>query len=190
MTASQNAGLQPLDIPSELFFHIGLDLLRPFPLSTSGNKWVAVATDYATRYTIIRALPTSCATDLADFLLRDVILQHGAPHQLLTVRGRAFLSKVIANSLQSCSNRHKPTTSYHPQINGPTERLNRTLTDMLAKHVSSDHTHWDLALPYVTFAYQFFASRHCRLFPILPVVWPRTHIATSIRRSRDHRLCT
>lgn len=78
--------LQPLDIPAEPFFRVGLDLLGPFPLSSSGNKWTAVATDYATRYAITRALPTSCATDVADFLLRDILLQHGAPRQLLTDR--------------------------------------------------------------------------------------------------------
>lgn len=150
--------LQPLDISTEPFFRVGLDLLGPFPLSSAGNRWIAVATDYATRYAITRALPTSCATDVADFLLHDVILQHGAPRQLLTDRGRTFLSKVIADILRSCATRHKLTTSYHPQTNGLTERLNRTLTDMLAKYVSSDHSDWDIALPYVTFAYN--SSRH------------------------------
>ncbi|XP_070388342.1 uncharacterized protein [Dermacentor albipictus] len=48
---------------------------------------------------------------------------------------------------------HKLTTSYHPQTNGITKHLNRTLTNMLSVYVSSDHRDWDLALPYVTFAY-------------------------------------
>lgn len=145
--------LQPLDIPIEPFFRVGVDLLGPFPQSTKGNKWIAVATDYATRYAITRALPTSCATDVADFLLHDVILHHGAPRQLLTDRGRYFLSRVVDDILRSCSTVHKLTTSYHPQTNGLTERLNRTLTDMLSMYVSDDHSDWDVALPYVTFAY-------------------------------------
>lgn len=87
-----------------------------------------------------------------------MILLHGAPRQLLTDRGRTFLSKVIADILQSCATRHKLSTSYHPQTNGLTERLNRTLTDMLAKYASSDHTDRDLTLPFVTFAYN--SSRH------------------------------
>lgn len=91
-------------------------------------------------------------------MLRDVILHHGAPRQLLTDRGRAFLSRVIDDLLRSSSTQHKLTTSYHPQTNGLTERLNRTLTDMLSMYVSSDHRDWDLALPYVTFAYN--SSRH------------------------------
>lgn len=150
--------LQPLDIPDEPFFRVGLDLLGPFPMSTTGNRWVAVATDYATRYAVTRALPTSCATDVADFLLHDVILRHGAPRQLITDRGRCFLSKVVDDILRSCSTNHKFTTAYHPQTNGLTERLNRTLTDMLAMYVSEDHRDWDINLPFVTFAYN--SSRH------------------------------
>lgn len=150
--------LQPIDVPVEPFFRVGLDLLGPFPTSSTGNKWVAVATDYATRYAITRALPTSCATDVADFLLHDIILLHGAPRQLLTDRGRNFLSKVIADILRSSATQHKLTTSYHPQTNGLTERFNRTLTDMLSMYVSNDHHDWDIALPYVTFAYN--SSRH------------------------------
>lgn len=150
--------LQPIPIPTDPFSRVGLDLLGPFPESSTGNKWIAVATDYATRYVITRAIPTSCATDVADFLLHDVILHHGAPRQLLTDRGRCFLSRVVDEILRSCSVRHKFTTAYHPQTNGLTERLNRTLTDMLAMYVSDDHRDWDISLPFVTFAYN--SSRH------------------------------
>lgn len=147
-----------MDIPSEPFFHVGLDLLGSFLQSTSGNKWIAIATDYATRYAITRALPTSCATNVADFLFRDIILLHGAPRQVLTDRGRSFLSQVIADILRSCCTHHKITTAYHPQSNGLTERLNRMITDMLSMYVSTDHCDWDVALPYITFAYN--SSRH------------------------------
>lgn len=150
--------LQPIDVPIEPFYRVGLDLLGPFPTSTQGNKWVAVAIDYATRFAITRALPTSCATEVADFLLHDVILHHGAPHQLLTDRGRSFLAQVIEDILRSCGTKHKFSTAYHPQTNGLTERLNRTITNMIAMYVSPDHRDWDVTLPFVTFAYN--SSRH------------------------------
>lgn len=94
--------LQSLDISSEPFFRVGLDLLGPFSLSSSVNSEIASAADYATHYVITRAFPKSGATDVTDFLLKDVNLQHGASRQLLTDRGRTSLSKVIANTLQSC----------------------------------------------------------------------------------------
>lgn len=48
---------------------------------------------------------------------------------------------------------HRKTTAYHPQTNGLTERLNRTLTDMLSIYVDLEHRTWDKILPYATFAY-------------------------------------
>lgn len=145
--------LQPIDIPTKPFFRIGLDLLGPFPLSHSGNRCIAVATDYATRYAITRPLPTSCATDVADFLLHAVNLHRGAPRHFITDRSQNFLSQVVDDLLRSCRAKHSLTTAYHPQTNGLTERFNKTLTDMLAMYVSTDHRDWDVPLPYITFAY-------------------------------------
>ncbi|KAK8765585.1 hypothetical protein V5799_031806 [Amblyomma americanum] len=48
---------------------------------------------------------------------------------------------------------HRKTTSYHPQRNGLTERLNKTLGDMLSMYVVVQHRTWDDVLPYVIFAY-------------------------------------
>ncbi|GBM48927.1 hypothetical protein AVEN_18427-1 [Araneus ventricosus] len=48
---------------------------------------------------------------------------------------------------------HLLTTAYHPQTNGLTERLNKTLDDMLAMYVDVDQKNWDNILPFVTFAY-------------------------------------
>ncbi|UYV63068.1 K02A2.6-like, partial [Cordylochernes scorpioides] len=44
-------------------------------------------------------------------------------------------------------------TAYHAQTNGLTERLNKTLTDMISMYVDVDQKNWDSILPYVTFAY-------------------------------------
>lgn len=150
--------LQPLHPPISPFDRLGIDFLGPFPSSRSENRCIAVAIDHATRYAITRALPTSTAVDLAQFLLVDVILKYGAPRELLGDRGRSFLSRVVSEVLQACSVHHQVTTAYHTQTNGLTERLNRTLTDMLSMYVSSNHINWDDALPYVTFAYN--SSRH------------------------------
>lgn len=65
---------------------------------------------------------------------------------------------VVDNLLRSSATEHKIDTAYHPQTNGLTERLNRTLTDMLAMYVPGNYHDWDAALPCITFAYN--SSRH------------------------------
>lgn len=72
-------------------------------------------------------------------LLHNIILQHGASRQFLTDRGRQFLSRFINDILISCSTKHKLTTAYHLRTNGLTERMNQTITDMLAMYASAHH---------------------------------------------------
>lgn len=122
-------------------------------MTSAGNRWAIVAVDHLTRYAETAALPAATARDVASFLLRRFILRHGPPQELLSDRGRVFLSEVVEAILQECHVVHRTTTAYHPQTNGLTERFNRTLGDMLSMYVASDHTNWDAILPFVTYAY-------------------------------------
>ena len=145
--------LQPLPCPARPFDRIGIDLYGPLPCTPAGNRWIIVAVDHLTRYAETAALPAATARDVALFILRSFVLRHGAPRELLSDRGRVFLSQVVQELLTECNIIHRSTTTYHPQTNGLTERFNRTLGDMLSMYISSDHSNWDLVLPFVTYAY-------------------------------------
>ncbi|KZR97530.1 Uncharacterized protein APZ42_007540 [Daphnia magna] len=106
------------------FERLGIDILGPFPLSKSGNKSIVVAVDYVTRWAETRALPSADVSEVADFLVKFVLLRHGTPRQLTTDQGRCFTAEVEPH-----------------------------LADMLSMYVSSDHKDWDDSLPFVTFAY-------------------------------------
>lgn len=58
------------NLPPEPFFCVAMVLLGHFPTSTS-DMWVAVATDCATWCAVTRAIASSRATEVADFLLHD-----------------------------------------------------------------------------------------------------------------------
>ena len=45
------------------------------------------------------------------------------------------------------------STTFYPQIDGQTERVNRILEDMLRHHVSPTEDDWDIHLSLVEFAY-------------------------------------
>ncbi|UYV60442.1 K02A2.6-like [Cordylochernes scorpioides] len=145
--------LQPIPPASRPFERIGIDLLGRFPKSSNGNRWIVVCTDYYSRHVETAALPRGTATEIADFFLKRIVLRHGAPKILISDRGSSFLSKLLTQVLKICNTIHKKTTSYHPQTNGQTERMNRTLTDMILMYIDEKHQNWDEILPFVTFAY-------------------------------------
>ncbi|UYV82343.1 hypothetical protein LAZ67_21001753, partial [Cordylochernes scorpioides] len=135
------------------FQRVGIDLLGRFPVSNNGNKWIVVATDYLSRYAMTRAIPNGSAEEVGKFMIEDVLLKHGAPRELISDRGRTFISRTLKEINDLCGTIHRFTSAYHPQTNGLTERLNKTLADMLSMYVDVEQRNWDAVLPYVTFAY-------------------------------------
>ena len=93
---------------------------------------------------------------IADLLVERIVSRHGVPTEILSDRGAAFLSGLM-KEVENLLGFHKVnTTAYHPQTDGLVERLNRTLTTMLAKTTErgSRGKDWDRHLPYVLFAYR------------------------------------
>lgn len=43
-------------------------------MSTQGNKWAAIVTDYLTHYTETRALPKGSAAEVAKFFVENIFL--------------------------------------------------------------------------------------------------------------------
>lgn len=157
--------LQPVQVPQTPFDQIGMDLLGPLPTSAAGNRWVIVATDYLTRYAETKAIPRGTAAEVAQFFIENVVLRHGAPAVVITDRGTAFTAALLHHILTLSGTAHRKTTAYHPQTNGLTERLNKTIEDMLSMYVDIEHKNWDDILPYITFAYNTARQETTRMTP-------------------------
>ncbi len=135
------------------FEKVGIDVLGPFPTSGGGMKNIIVAVDYLTKWAETRALPSATAKDAADFFVRDIVLRHGTPENVVTDCRKCFMSAFMQEVMKIMGAQHRSTTPYHPQSNGLVERLNHTLADMMSMYVNSAHSDWDVILPYITFAY-------------------------------------
>ncbi|UYV75188.1 K02A2.6-like, partial [Cordylochernes scorpioides] len=124
----------PFPQPTFLSKELELTLLVHCHLRKTGKKWIIVLTDYYTRYA-------------------EIFLRHGAPQYLFSDTGSQFTSNLMKEVMKICKIKHCFTTSYHPQTNGLTERLNRTLINMLSMYVNTDQKNWDEILPFITHAY-------------------------------------
>ncbi|UYV71623.1 hypothetical protein LAZ67_8003894, partial [Cordylochernes scorpioides] len=145
--------LQPIPPANYPFERIGIDFVGPLPSTKRRRKWIIVLTDYYTKYSETKAVPEATVKEVSTFLIEHIFLRHGAPRFLISDRGSQFTSNLMKEVMKMCKIKHCFTTSYHPQTNGLTERLNRTLINMISMYVNTDQKNWDEILPFITHAY-------------------------------------
>ncbi len=126
------------------FEMVGIDIVGPMPRTREGNRYILVATDYATRYAIVEPCADKSSATVAKFIANRLIGQFGTPAKLLSDKGAEFLSRSVSRLLQMQGMAHLRTSGYHPQCNGLTERFNGTLGRMLRMFVEPEgYNNWD-----------------------------------------------
>ena len=144
--------LSPIPV-SGPFDRVGVDIIQ-FQRSNAGNQYAVVCMDYLTKWPELFAVPDQSAATIAHLLAEKIVSRHGVPAEILSDRGRAFLSALMKEVETLLGFHIVNTSAYHPQTDGLVERYNRTLTSMLAKTAQDSGRDWDQRLPYVLFAYR------------------------------------
>ena len=93
------------------------------------------------------------AKETARILLRRVFSQHGSPRVLVSDRGTQFDSELWRQLWGMLGTRVHLATTHHPQSNGLTERMNRTLIALIRKVTQNKKHEWEELLPLLEFAY-------------------------------------
>ena len=144
-----------LPIPVEgAFDRVAMDILGPFPVTTSGNRYIIVFSDYYTRWPEAFALPSTEATRIATLIVNEIMARHSSPRTFLSDRGSNFLASIVKEVCRIINTRQSHTTAYHPQTDGLVERFNGTLAEALSMYVSTHQKDWDQHLHLVLFAYR------------------------------------
>jgi hypothetical protein len=130
--ASRIEPLHPIPI-GQPFHHIGINYVRPLPVSSKGNKYIIVAIDYLTKWPEAKPVRHNDAKTTVQFVYEDIICRHGCPGEILTDRDTHFNNHLLHELLQKFEVPHRMSTPYHPQTNGLVERFNRTLIEALAR---------------------------------------------------------
>uniref|UniRef100_A0AAR2M2K3 Gypsy retrotransposon integrase-like protein 1 n=1 Tax=Pygocentrus nattereri TaxID=42514 RepID=A0AAR2M2K3_PYGNA len=139
-----------IDVP---FSRIAMDVVGPLPRSRTGNRYILVISDYASRYPEAFALRKVKTRQIANALIQ-LISRVGIPREVLTDLGTNFTSKQLREVFSLLGIKGLNSTPFHPQTDGLVERFNKTLKCMLKKFVSETGADWDTWLPYLLFAYR------------------------------------
>ncbi|KAM7300391.1 uncharacterized protein ISCGN_020955 [Ixodes scapularis] len=136
------------------FQRVAIDIVGPLaPISEKGNRYVLTMVDFATRYPDAIALPSIETEKVAQALL-EMFSRVGFPREIITDRGRSFLSGLMKEFSRLLSFRQLPTTPYHPMANGLVERFNGTLKQMIRRMCQECPKSWDRYLALLLFAYR------------------------------------
>lgn len=145
--------LKPLQIPSVPWQVVTLDFIMSLPCTKRGHTAILVVVDKLTKMTHL--IPTTVnvtGEETAKLYIDHVFKHHGVPEAIVSDRDPRFTSNFMTAFLKIINVKQRLSTAFHPQTDGQTERMNRTLEDMLRHYVGPIHDRWDEHLAMAEFA--------------------------------------
>ena len=89
----------------------------------------------------------------AQLYIREIVRLHGVPVSIVSDRDTRFTSQFWKSLQKALGTQLRFSTTFHPQMDVQTERLNQILEDMLRACVMDSAECWDKHLPLIEFAY-------------------------------------
>ncbi len=133
-------------------FVIGLPISADWK-SNSYNS-ILVIVDRFTKMVYYELVKVTIDTPgLAEVIIDVIIHHHKVPKSIVTDRGALFTSKFWSSLCYFLGIKKKLSTAFYPQIDGETERQNRTMEACLRAFVNWEQDDWARLLPIAEFAY-------------------------------------
>lgn len=130
-----------------------MDFIEGLPQSDRFNA-ILVVIDKFTKYAhFIPVHHPFTALQIAKLYLDQVYKLHGLPKAMVSDRDRVFTSTVWQELFKLIDTKLLMSSSYHPQTDGQTERLNQCLEAFLRCTVHSCPRQWSKWLPVAEFWY-------------------------------------
>ncbi|CDJ62243.1 hypothetical protein ENH_00009170 [Eimeria necatrix] len=131
--------LQQLLISSRQWTHVSLDFITDLPLTTTGHDSILFMVDSLSKMAhFVPAKKSFTAADTVELLADRLMRYHGFPEVLISDRVPRFQSDLWNQLCRRFNIKRCMFSPYHPQSDGQTEQVNRTLEQMLRTYIKTD----------------------------------------------------
>lgn len=145
--------LVPVQIPERRWSSISVDFITHLPRTEEGHDAITVFVDrLSKRVHLIPSRTSDKASKFASDFVKHIFSQHGLPREIISDRDSKFVSSFWEEVTKMLGVQRCMSTSFHPRSDGQTERMNRTLEEVLRAYVAPDQSDWDHRLPLAEFA--------------------------------------
>jgi hypothetical protein len=146
--------LLPLELPYAPWTSIAMDFITDLPLSEDCDQlWVIVDRFTKMAHFIPLKKDQKTVEHLVRIFAREIWRFHGIPTDIISDHDSRFTSTEWKQFLGILGVRPRMSTSFHPQTDGQTERINQTIEAYLRSFINYEMDNWVGLLPMAEFAY-------------------------------------
>lgn len=150
--------LEPLPIPNRPWESVSIDFISALP-EVDGCGSIMVVVDRFSKYGIFIAAPRHCSAEsAAQLFLSNVVKFWGVPQSIISDRDPRFTGKFWTKLFGLLGSTLCFSSSFHPQSDGQTERMNSLLECYLRHFVSANQKNWKYLLDIAQFSYNLQVS--------------------------------
>ena len=143
----------PLPIPSRPWESVSMDFVGGLPKSRKGHDYLYVVVDRFSKMCILKQFNKQITIEqIAKLFFENVWVHFGLPTSIVSDRDTQFVGKFWSSMWELMDTKLKKSTTFHPQTDGQTEVVNRTVIQLLRGYCSKHPKLWDEHLCYVQHA--------------------------------------